>query len=71
MNQPFDASSFSHNLRIMREVRQLTQRELGLKAGLAESWISNFENGVRHPSLRNFVKLCVALDCSPDDLLMP
>lgn len=52
-----------------RERRGMTQRELGEKAGIAESWVSNLERGQRLPSFAVLVRLALALGVSADDLL--
>lgn len=69
--QKYDATALPYNLRQIREFRGLTQQELADKTGLAASQISNFECGERTPSLKNLVKLCLALDYSPSHFLTP
>jgi transcriptional regulator with XRE-family HTH domain len=56
-------------LQALREMRRLTQSELGKKAGMAAASISHFETGQRAPSLDSLVKLADALDVSVDALL--
>ena len=62
-------TAFRTNLAAQRELRQLTQSELGRRAGLAPAAISHFETGQRAPSLESLVRLADALDCSIDLLL--
>src|SRR5438309_9892729 len=57
------------NLQALREMRSLTQAELGKRAGIAAASISHFETGQRSPSLESLVKLAEALDVSVDALL--
>ena len=57
------------NLVVQRELRGLTQSELGRRARIAAAAISHFETGQRAPSLESLVKLADALDCSVDLLL--
>jgi transcriptional regulator with XRE-family HTH domain len=57
------------NLVAQRELRGLTQSELGKRAKIAAAAISHFETGQRAPSLDSLVKLADALDCSVDLLL--
>ena len=57
------------NLRSLRELRRLTQAELGARAGIAAASISHFETGQRAPSLDSLVKLADALEVSVDGLL--
>jgi transcriptional regulator with XRE-family HTH domain len=55
--------------RAFREMRGLTQGELGARAGMAAASISHFETGQRVPSLDSLVKLADALEVSVDALL--
>ena len=57
------------NLVAQRELRGLTQSQLGARAGIAPAAVSHFETGQRMPSLDSLLKLAVALDCSIDVLL--
>ena len=61
--------NFSVNLQTLRELRKLTQAELGARAGIAAASISHFETGQRAPSLDSLVKLADALNISVDALL--
>lgn len=60
---------FAANLRRHREMRTLTQAELGSRAGIAAASISHFETGQRAPSLESLVRLADALELSVDALL--
>lgn len=60
---------FRERLRAERLAWGLTQEELGKKAGLSFTHISQFETGKRLPSFRNLKKLCRALP-APADYLM-
>ncbi len=62
-------NDFSTNLQSLRELRGLTQAELGKRAGIAAASISHFETGQRAPSLESLVKLADALDVSVDVIL--
>jgi len=57
------------NLRELREMRGLTQAELGERSGIAPAAISHFETGQRIPSLESAVKLADALEITLDALL--
>ena len=57
------------NLRELRELRGLTQSELGRLAGIAPGSVSHFETGQRVPSVESLVKLADALSVSVDALL--
>lgn len=71
MSTPF--STISQNLRAnlaaLRDLRGLTQAELGLRAGVGAASISHFETGQRIPSLDSLIKVADALDVSVDALL--
>jgi transcriptional regulator with XRE-family HTH domain len=60
---------FPGRLKKAREFRQLSQAELGAKAGLPASSISHFEAGSRKPSFDNLRRLGAALVVSTDFLL--
>lgn len=64
-----DTRRLSENLSVIRQMRGLTQAELGTRAGIAAASISHFETGQRQPSLDSLVKLADALDVSADALL--
>jgi len=57
------------NLRSIRELRELTQVQLGELAGLGAASISHFETGHRTPSVETLVRLADALQVSTDFLL--
>lgn len=60
---------FGRTLQNFREMRHLTQGQLGLRAGIAAASVSHFETGQRTPSLESLVKLADALEISTDALL--
>ena len=60
---------FARRLHDLREVRNLTQAELGSRAGMSAAAISHFETGQRAPSLESLVRLADALQVSTDELL--
>lgn len=54
-------------LRIRRD--RMTQEELAKQAGLSKTTISNLESDhLKRIELATIVKLCKALDCTPNDL---
>jgi transcriptional regulator with XRE-family HTH domain len=57
------------NLRKFREMRRMTQAEMGMRADIAAASISHFETGQRTPSLETLVKLADALSVTVDALL--
>ena len=60
---------FSERLRSAREMRELTQTELGTKAKLPSTSVAHFEAGSRKPSFDNLRKLAEALEVTTDYLL--
>ena len=48
----------------------MTQRELAESARLSPEFVSRIERGVTSPSLDTLVRICRALECTPNDLLM-
>jgi len=64
-----DPDIFSERLREAREMRELTQIELGSKANLPSTSIAHFEAGSRKPSFDNLRKLAEALEVKTDYLL--
>lgn len=63
------AETLAKNLRDFREIRSLTQAELGSRAQMAAASVSHFETGQRVPSLESLVRLADALEVSVDALL--
>ena len=57
------------NLKVLRELRGLTQSEVGHRAGIGGASVSHFETGQRSPSLESLVKLADALGVTTDALL--
>ena len=69
VDQSTPSQALKNNLRRIREHRELTQAELGARAGIAAASVSHFETGQRVPSLDSLVKLADALQVPVDDLL--
>jgi transcriptional regulator with XRE-family HTH domain len=72
MSSPEDKHSlekFGVRLQRFREQRNLTQVQLGERAGMGAASVSHFETGQRVPSLESLVKLADALQVSTDALL--
>ena len=59
---------FAVNLRKARQSKQISQEELGFRCELHRTEISLLERGGREPRLGTIVKLCSALDVTPDEL---
>jgi transcriptional regulator with XRE-family HTH domain len=62
VRQP-EGEVFGQRLRELRQKSGVTQRDLAVRSGLTEAYISNMENGVAVPSLTTVLRLAVALDC--------
>jgi transcriptional regulator with XRE-family HTH domain len=60
---------FCERLKKAREMRELTQSELGTKAQLPSSSIAHFETGTRKPSFDTLRRLANALEVTTDYLL--
>ena len=63
------SKEFPATLRALREMRGLTQADLGKRAEMGAASVSHFETGQRTPSLDSLVKLADALQVSVDTLL--
>jgi transcriptional regulator with XRE-family HTH domain len=63
------ARAFQSNLRKFRELRDITQAQMGARSGIAAASISHFETGQRVPSLDSLVKIADALRVTTDALL--
>lgn len=63
------SSDFPVRLKAIRELRKLTQAELGQLAGLPSTTISHFESGNRKPSFDNLRRLTRVLAVSTDYLM--
>ncbi|HEY9693622.1 MAG TPA: helix-turn-helix transcriptional regulator [Oculatellaceae cyanobacterium] len=61
---------FGKAIRRRRRELDLSQEELAERSGLHRNYISGIENGERNPTLKNIVKLAVALDISVPDLFV-
>jgi transcriptional regulator with XRE-family HTH domain len=64
-----EAEIFGAALRRWREKRGLTQEGLARMAGIANSYASQLERGEKVASLTIILKLCLALELTPGELL--
>ena len=69
MSSPETSLAIRSNLVAQRELRGMTQADLGSAAGIAPAAISHFETGQRVPSVESLLKLADALSVSVDFLL--
>lgn len=58
----------SHRLRSAREDAGILQKQLAREVGVSQSAVSNWEKGIRDLTSTQVVKLCRALDVTPDYL---
>ena len=65
-----DYSLIGKRLAAIRKDKKLTQEKLAELTDLANNYISNIENSRSIPSLETLVKLCNALEITPNDLLI-
>ena len=56
-------------IRAQREVRGLSQEELGFRSGLHRTYVGGIERGERNPSFTNILRVAEALGVSASDLL--
>ena len=56
-------------LRQRRKQLNLTQRQVGLRAGLNQQLVTMYENGYKNPDTPNLTLLAAALECSLDFLV--
>jgi transcriptional regulator with XRE-family HTH domain len=59
---------FGDRVRALRERLGLSQEALAAKAGIHRTYMGGVERGERNISLRNIIRLAVALGVSPRDL---
>ena len=64
------AETFGHTLRQLRRAKGVSQRDLAKRVGVDFSYISKMENDrLPPPSADTVLKICEALEESPDKLL--
>ena len=56
-------------IRFFRKEKGLTQEQLAERAGLSASFVGHIERGSRIASLETVMRLCCALEITPNDLL--
>ena len=65
-----DYSAVGKRISLIRKNRGMTQEQLAEKAELSNIYISHVENSRSIPSLETLMKLCSALDITPDEVLL-
>ncbi len=71
MNDDLDVcAAFGKRLSMLRkEKKGWSQEKLALESGLARSYVSGVERGIRNISLKNICKLANTLEIDPAELL--
>lgn len=57
------------NIRLRRDMYDLTQADLAKRVGVTREAISSYEGGYKIPSLAVAVKMAEAFNCKIDDLI--
>ena len=65
-----DYSAVGKRISLIRKNRGMTQEQLAEKAEPSNIYISHIENSRSIPSLETLMKLCSALDITPDEVLL-
>ena len=65
-----DYSAVGKRISLIRKNRGMTQEQLAEKAELSNIYISHIENSRSILSLETLMKLCSALDITPDEVLL-
>lgn len=65
-----DYSAVGKRISLIRKNRGMTQEQLAEKAELSNIYISHIENSRSIPSLETLMKICSALDITPDEVLL-
>ena len=63
------AIAFGRRLLAIRLTKAMTQEVLAGKVGLDRSYVGSVERGERNVSLENIVRLAIALDVPPSELM--
>ena len=61
---------FAKRLRERARQLELTDAEVARRAGLAERRYGHYVRGAREPDLATLMRICEALDATPNDLLL-
>ena len=64
------SESFGKRIRTQRGLLKLTQKEVGIRLGVAESTVRMWELDRNEPDFAMVVKMCKLFDCTLNDLLL-
>lgn len=65
----FEMVDFGERLKVLRQAKGLTQKQLALQLGLSKSVVSSYENGFRYPSFDVLIKIASVFSTTTDYLL--
>ncbi len=69
MELNLDLKLIGHNIKVYRKLQKLTQAQLAEKTNLSNVHIAHLESGNSKMSLGTLIKLCNALEVTPNDIL--
>jgi transcriptional regulator with XRE-family HTH domain len=61
--------NINEKIKRLRKQKGLSQKDLGLRIGVSQQVITNYERGIREPSLEVLLKISGALDVSIETLV--
>ena len=64
-----ECTNLGKRIRAMRSQKNMTQERLGELIGVGTTHVSHIETGNTMPSMKTFVKILNALECTADELL--
>lgn len=59
----------SSNLKLIRELKGISQAELGKRVGVSQQMIFQLERGFRALNIPLLISISKALECTPNDIL--
>lgn len=62
-------NKFVHNLKSIRRLSGLTQKQVATKLEVVESCYANWEQGRTEPNIETLRRLCVLFDVTLDELI--
>lgn len=62
-------NNFGKNLKLLRQEKELSQRELGNHLGVINQTVSFWETGAREPDLDTLIKIANYFNVTIDELL--
>ena len=65
-----DYEILGKRIAILRKKKSLTQEKLSEKAEITNNYLSNIENNHSIPSLETLIKICSALEVTPNEILL-